>query len=223
MKRIFIRILFTGIILGVIIILISPFQACKKCDTKNSDTIPDTIMAFKPNIYIYPKNNINIKVDVSFPKGGRIVVSIPEYLNNWNVKVDSQGKIDNKYDYLFYESAQPNQWQYNTGWIIEKKKLLIFFQNNMKTYGFDNKEIKDFTDYWIPKLNEYKYYLIYPQEKQNIEKLIQLKFSIKPDNLLRLFYAIKGSNKIEQINEHKINSNFKREDFYITEWGVLKE
>ncbi len=216
MKKVLIIISFFTLVLGLVFFLSSALQSCKKPDDKS-----DTARVYKPNIYIYPKHTIDLKVNVSFPKGGKIVTSIPAYNNNWNVNVDSTGKIDNKYDYLFYESDQPDEWQYKTGWVVEKENLLTFFQNNMTSYGFNQKEIKDFTDFWIPKFVTYKYYLVYPQEKAIIDKLIKIDFSIKPDNSLRLFYAITGTNEVFAIDIHKINSNFKRNDFCVTEWGVI--
>ncbi len=218
MKRKYFRILLFGIVIGLIIIITLPFHGCKKPEPEEKDTCQ---AVYKPNIYIYPKSNINIKVIISFPKGGKIIKSIPDYNKFWDVNVDNTGKIDNKYDYLFYESKQPKEWQYKTGWIIEKEYLMSFFQKNMKEYGFNSKEIKDFTDFWIPLLKTFKYYLIYPQEKIIIDKLIQIDYSIKPDNLLRLFYVIKGTNKIVPIGKHNVNSSFKREDFCVTEWGVI--
>ena len=216
MKKVLISISVVSLALGLLFFLSSTFLGCKKPDDKS-----DTARVYKPNVYIYPKHTIDLKVNVSFPKGGKIVSSIPLYNNNWYVKVDSTGRIDNKYDYLFYESDQPDEWQYTTGWIIEKESLLTFFQNNMNSYGFNQKEIKDFTDFWLPKLTAFKYYLIYPQEKTTIDKLIQIDFSIKPDNSLRLFYAIKGTNDKLKIDKHTIKPNFKRDGFYITEWGVI--
>jgi len=176
---------------------------------------------YKPNIYIHPKKDISLKVIITFPKTGAVTKSIPLYNKGWNIKVDSTGKINKTYNYLFYESNPPDNWQYKSGWIIEKDSLKVFFQKNLKEYGFDTKEIIDFTDYWIPRLNKNKYYLIYPQEKEIIDNLIQVNYSIKPDNILRLFYAIKGTNVISKIDKHIIKNNFKRTDFYVTEWGVI--
>ena len=52
----------------------------------------------KPNIYLYPNSNIDLCVELNFPKGGRVVKSIPAIDNNsWCVHVDPTGKIDNNY------------------------------------------------------------------------------------------------------------------------------
>jgi hypothetical protein len=177
--------------------------------------------SYKPNIYIYPEKEISLKVSIAFPKGGSVDKSIPEYNDGWYVKVDSTGKIDNTYGYLFYESTQPDGWQHKSGWLIEKDSLKDFFQENMVAYGFNAIEIKDFTDYWIPKFTAYKYYMIYPQEKDIIDNLIEVSYSVKPDNILRLFYMVKGTNEKLRAEKPLVNNSFKRDGFYTAEWGVV--
>lgn len=176
---------------------------------------------YKPNVYIYPETNIDLSVNIEFPLGGEIIASIPEYGTGWMVNVDSNGLIDNKYSYLFYESIQPDVWQNVTGWNVKQAELKSFFEGNLKAYGFIEPEIKDFTEYWIPRLNEFKYYNIYPQTEETIERAVLLNLSEKPDHILRLYYLIEGCNKrIDKISEPEIKA-FQRSGFVVTEWGVV--
>ena len=151
---------------------------------KESDMITQKvtseIMVYKPNIYIYPAKSLDLSVTINFPQGGNIVQSIPTYNNGWFVHVEPTGKINNQYDYLFYESKQPNVFQYQKGWCIAKADLKPFFEQNMGSYNFSASEIKDFTDYWIPLLNDANYYCVYPQTNEIIDQIIQLNFSTKP-------------------------------------------
>ncbi len=198
---------------------ITPFQSCEK----ENDDENDTTMVEKPNIYLYPEENIQLSVKLNFPKGGKIVTSIPEYDNGWNIFVDSIGIIDNHYTFLFYESKQPNIWQKNKGWIVEQKELESFFRYNMAEYGFRGQEIQDFIDYWIPKFGKFKYYAIYPQLSDIIDTVIEISFSKKPDNIMRLFYVVKGFSNLPnlELKEPSIETNFKRDKFFVTEWGVI--
>lgn len=183
-----------------------------------SDTIYDWVMVYKPNIYLYPTKNTNICVELSFPKGGKIVNSEPLYNNGWCVNVQPNGIIDNAYNYLFYESAQPNIWQKNTGYCIQRGQLTQFLKNDMQKRHFTDTEINDFLDYWIPILNTYNYYLIYPQTKQIIDKVIKVTFNQNPMVFYRLFYGFKGVNQPANINPPVIES-FEREGFVAVEWG----
>lgn len=181
----------------------------------------DCIVVYKPNIYVYPKQTLNISVALSFPKGGRVVESIPLYGSGWNVMVTPEGKMNNQYDYLFYESEQPDEWQYKTGWTIAKDSLEIFFKSNLAAYHFKANEIRDFIDYWIPRLTDHNYYHIYPQERPVIEELIKVRFSSEPENFLRLFYVVKGSSAPSPLQPHTISNTVPRTGYHAAEWGVV--
>ncbi|MDD2386402.1 MAG: hypothetical protein PHP52_06425 [Bacteroidales bacterium] len=202
----------------IYLVIAAPFQSCEPDD--NLDDC-DTCMAYKPNIYIYPNEQIQLSVKIDFPMGGRIITSIPDYGTGWDVLVDTTGLIDNTYSYLFYESTQPDIWQKKYGWIIKTEELESFFRENMANYGFKGREIDDFIDYWIPRLDDFAFYSILPQTKPLIEGVIRLEFSMQPDNLLRLFYVVKGCNQLpEELLEPTIE-NFVRDGYFITEWGVI--
>lgn len=199
-----------------------PFQSCEPVDEINDDSDCDTcLVLYKPNIYIYPTEIIQLSVTLSFPLGGRVISSIPEYGTGWNVTVDTNGLIDNTYSYLFYESTQPDIWQKTHGWVIKVTELESFFKENMLDYGFNGQEIDDFIDYWIPRLDEYTFYSIYPQTETLIKDAVKLDFSKQPDNLLRLFYVVKGHNYFQNNLIEPIIDNFKREGYFATEWGVI--
>lgn len=203
----------------IYLIISIPFQGCDPDDDENEcDTC---IMVYKPNIYIYPDEQIELSVNLKFPMGGKIVASNPEYGNGWNILVDTSGLINNTYPYLFYESTQPDVWQRNYGWIIQADNLESFFRQNMADYGFNDREINDFIEYWIPRLTDYPLYTIYPQTKSIIDDVIQLDFSKQPENILRLFYVINGHNQLQNKLTAPIIDGFKREGYFVAEWGVI--
>ncbi len=214
-----------SLIIGFFLITVS-IQSCDEpdCEFPDRDTCTscDTCMtAYKPNIYIYPEEKTELTVKLNFPKGGQIIKSIPEYNTGWNIEVDEYGVIDDSYTYLFYESKQPNIWQKKEGWIVKKEDLESFFNKNMYRHGFEGMEVKDFLDYWLPKLTDFEYYTIYPQTASIIDQVIELNISEKPDNLLRLFYFIKGYKEApNKIIIPKIEK-FERKGFFVTEWGVI--
>ena len=62
----------------------------------------------KPNLYLYPEKKTKMTVSMEFPHGGKVIESIPAYPEKWDmIKVKPNGKIDKKYDYLFYECEIP--------------------------------------------------------------------------------------------------------------------
>ncbi len=208
--------------LSLVIFFSLPFQSCESDDDNEEDEEKDTSVVRKPNIYIYPEQEMELSVRIDFPMGGSIITSLPEYGNGWEIAIKPGGLINNQFNYLFYESTQPDIWQQNKGWIIQKTNLETFFRKNMTNYGFYGQEINDFIDYWIPQMNDYPYYAVYPQTADRIKDVIELNISKQPDKMLRLFYLVKGFRNFptETPLEPKIPA-FKREGFFVAEWGVI--
>lgn len=198
---------------------------CKKSSSSPIEVVENEttnyIVVRKPNIYLYPQAKNVISVKLEFPLGGRVIESIPFYSDEWFVEVEPDGRIENKYDYLFYECKTPDDYQYQFGWIVERDSLLKFFNVNLLNIGFNGSEIKDFIDYWIPRLKDSPFYIIYPQFSDEINKVIKLNISKTPDSILRLFYVIKGSTDGAGEMLTPTIPVFKREGFVVTEWGVV--
>jgi len=191
-------------------------------DNPTSPNDRDTsVVAYKPNIYIYPNQELTLSVKLVFPNGGRILESIPDYQDSWNVTIKPNGKIDDTYDYLFYECRIPDLTQKKYGWIIKRTDLRKFFNENLAKSNFNQKEINDFVEYWGPKLTNYEYYEIYPQYKLTVNEMVKVNFSIKPENFFRLFYLIKGRNNNQKEILEPIIEIAKRENYFAIEWGVI--
>ena len=212
-----------------ILVFIFTFMNCEigsdvtgnnKPDTTDTSTPPNAEF-MKPNIYIYPVNKIELDVSIRFPNGGSITASVPDYKGGWHIIVDSTGLINNKYRFLFYESDVPNLCQYEKGWIVNGKSLAAFFNKNLQETGFLHDEINDFIDYWIPLIDSAPSYAIYPQYSKELEKMIQIRFSKMPDNILRLSYVIKKIMNPELNIPEPTIPQFKRKGFTVTEWGVI--
>ena len=224
MKKTILNLVTFHVIIGALFLSLSiPFQSCEPDEPDEHECDTCGPVTYKPNIYLYPTEGSQISVKLSFPIGGKIITSIPAYENGWTVNVDTLGIINNAYEYLFYESKQPDVWQLNEGWIIKRSELETFFKDNLLKHGFYGREINDFIDYWIPRLTDFKYYEIYPQESNIIEKAVKLEISKTPENVLRLYYLIKGvnSDSNNKINIPSENFQFRRSGFYVTEWGVI--
>jgi len=206
-------------------LLIFIFSNCSKnteaiTNSVEEDTTGNRWVVYKPNIYIYPENETNLDVLLKFPNGGKIIESIPEYNIGWNIIVKPSGLIDDQYEYLFYEAEIPKLLQKDFGWKVNGAQLDSFFTNSLQSLSFSAKEIKDFTDYWIPILDETKTYMIYPQFNEELADIVQLDISVKPDNLIRVWYLIEDYSENFDLEEPVIPV-FQRQGFVILEWGVV--
>ena len=215
------------ILLGVLTVYLL-FISQTGCKSNSTEPIPDQhshdstfITERKPNLYIYPKEEMNLSVTIAFPRGGKITESLPIYNEGWSVSIKPSGLIDNIYEYLFYECRVPDLTQKSFGWLISQNNLKQFFEENMSASGFNEKEIKDFTDYWAPLLKDYSYYEIYPQYKSTLDEMSILQFSVTPDNLYRLQYVIIGRDNSDITIHAPQIEVAKRIGFYAVEWGVV--
>ena len=177
---------------------------------------------YKPNIYLYPKELTNVTIDFDCP--ALITTSIPEYRTSWNVIANKDGTLlsddGNKYDFLFYEcEIQPNI-------IVEDKAYLITCDNReeqltniLESYGLNEREINDFNEFWLSKLDANVEYLAYELNTAEVDKIMPLNISPTSDSILRLWFAFKPYNGEEFVvpNPERIM----REGFTLIEWGGL--
>jgi hypothetical protein len=198
----------------------TPETVISQKDYRVSVVLEGNYMVDKPNIYLYPTKKTRMIVSLDLPEGGKVTESIPEYPKKWkNIRVKPDGTINNKYDFLFYEADLPGDWQFDNGWVVAKKDLKFFFEMNLRDYGFNKKEIKDFTEWWIPRLKDHPYYEIYPQHTAKIESIVPLKINKEFDSLLRLFYFVEGVEAKRDLPDPVV-PKFERNGFTVTEWGV---
>jgi hypothetical protein len=211
--------------MDVCLIDVDPYPVYQQT-IKESDIYASFVMGFyttdkKPNLYLYPEEKTKMSVSMEFPHGGKVIESDPAYPAKWeNIKVKPDGTINKKYDYLFYECEIPDFWQYVDGWVVKQEDLSGFFEQNLAAYGFNEKEIKDFVDFWIPELKEDPYYMILPQYTEMVNQVIKLWITPRPDKLMRLHYVISGMGFYFELPEPEI-PDFEREGFTAVEWGVI--
>jgi len=178
------------------------------------------VAALKPNIYLYPELKTQAKVTLIPNKGNEITASAPSYKNGWNVSVEPSGLIDNKYEYLFYEGSKIKFKPNGFGWSIPASDLWQLLSQKMVEYGFNEKEIKDFDDYWEIHLPKSKFYDIIPLVNQEVENEFGLVVEPKPDKVIRVWFYINPAEKQNKLEPPPI-TKFDRKGFTVTEWGVL--
>jgi hypothetical protein len=207
------------------ILLITPlFFSCKDSGTTepsdSRDTVHFPIGVRKPNIYLYPETKERISVRLEFPLGGTLTESDPVYGSGWLVDVEPTGRIDGRYDYLFYEARIPDLYQYSAGWVVHRDTISAFFVHTMAQAGFTTREITDFIDYWGPRLTSDSLYEVYPQQAPEIGRLIRLQVNPAPQNQLRLFFVIRPCHVNEVHLTTPVLAKANRNGYHLAEWGV---
>lgn len=179
------------------------------------------IICKKPNIYLYPEKTEDLSVYVT--PNGKITKSIPEYNEGWKVTVYPSGKIDNTYDFLFYEASLNYQFTLNKGWIVNKDIFNEEMNNILTSIGLNSKEKADFIEYWSKELNwKTNRYAAYYLDPKEIDEAIKLNISKEPDSLLRAFFYFVPLNDNENLEIKKPEiQEFKRSGFTVVEWGGI--
>jgi len=175
----------------------------------------------KPNLYLYPEEATEVTVRLGFPAGGGVTISEPTYGDGWTVGVAPDGKINGEYGHLFYEAQVPPDWQFDRGWVVQQRQLEEFFNENLAAGGFNERETADFIEYWVPRLDDKAFYVIYPQYARDIEPLITLTVEPEPAEILRLYYVISGVDHVDRYVPEPDIPSFHRHGFTVCEWGVV--
>lgn len=174
----------------------------------------------EPVIYLYPVKTTNVKVVLD--KSIDLTESTPSYSSSWNVVANPNGSIaanNRTYPYLYWEGSSKQPESAISQAVIEKSKVPAYIENQLKALNLNDKERKDFKTYWLPKLNSSEYYLLTFYSTNDLEKIIPLSVSPKPDTLIRVLMSYKELNKKINIKEFNNAKSVQRKGFTVVEWG----
>ena len=206
-------------------------NACKRCSsiTRKDELSNTCIIRFthgrlKPVIYLYPKETMDISVQINI-KNSKFTVIYPKFngKNTWNVKAKPNGDIlikDKAYPYLFWEADSYKGDEMNEGFIVSEENAEKFLEEKLEIFGLNDKEKTDFITFWLPVLLKNKLSLCTFQSKQFFDDF-ELNITPKPDSLIRVFLSIKKLDAPTNIKEQKLVS-YERKGFTVIEWGGSK-
>jgi len=195
-----------AIILSSIFIINYPFYAGDGGDA----------VAYKPAIYLYPQETMKIKVSLSI--NGEITTSEPEYNNGWDVVVEPGGTIEGSYDYLFYEARLNYLKPPDDGWCVEYDHLEIWMNTMLKELGLNEKESRDFKDFWLDFLPIANYYEIKLLSKDYLDLHMGLIVDPQPETIIRVLLTFSPYQNTVEIDTPLIKTPI-RSGFTVVEWG----
>ncbi|MFH1836192.1 MAG: hypothetical protein ABH851_08395 [Methanobacteriota archaeon] len=173
----------------------------------------------KPVIYLYPEESMNATVKLITP--GIITVSYPQYPpDGWNVHVEPSGIINGNVPYLFYEADVITRYDYDRGWFVSSSDVSQWFEEYLPRLGLNQRESRDFRDYWEAHLPPSEYYLITPINSEKLDRMVKLEIEPDPDTVIRVMLLIKPVNEPFEIEAPEIEEN-NRKGFTVVEWGVI--
>src|SRR3989338_10405429 len=179
----------------------------------------------KPAIYLYPtkKQNVSVKVNTT----GFFTLTIPDYnkLTGWDVVANPDGTIEtagNKYPYLYYESKVPDSkiTKPKNGYVVTQNELSQLFQTLLPKLGLNNKEMKEFIDYWVKALHASPYYFVGVMDEKSIDQIEPLDINPNPNSIIRVRLYFELLDKPINIDKPVITTP-QRNGFTVVEWGGM--
>jgi hypothetical protein len=186
-------------------------------DTADVLTIGD-LPVRKPAIYIYPEEDAYFEVCLVLNNGTVLTKSEPEYGSGWNVFVETSGRIDHRYDYLFYEAALPDVPTLSSGWCIPRDDLASELPALLIQIGLNETEIEDLMEYWLGYLTDCGYYSIYPIFDHSLDDMVELHVTPQPGAVLRFWLFFEGRDDLESLPPPQL-PGFSRAATTVIEWG----
>lgn len=180
----------------------------------------------KPAIYLYPERET--KLNVSVIPNGFLTYTYPKYGNNgWDVTANSDGSIkykDELYSYLWWDSISYGYSTPSKGWVIKRSEFEDFIDANLRDMNLNENEIRDFKEFWVPVINkeDSKYIFISFLFNSDVDQIARLDFSVKPDNIFRVFMVYESLNEYRDVKPLNIQ-RADRDGFTVIEWGGAKE
>jgi len=164
----------------------------------------------KPVIYLYPKETMDISVELNIKKS-KFTTIYPKFneKNKWDVRAKPNGDIlinDRVYPYLFWEADSYSPFDTNEGFIVSEENAEKFLEEKLEILGLNEKEKTDFITFWLPVLLKNKLSLCSFQSKKFFDDM-ELNVTPKPDSLIRVFLIIKKIDAPINIKEQKLVAN----------------
>lgn len=190
------------------------------------DTLPQQCFG-EPVIYLYPTKTTQVSVSLSSKIS--LSESAPTYKNGWNVVANPNGiikdtKTNTLYNHLYWEGNVAGNMVPVSDEVVEENSIHAYLEKSLKTLGLNSREIKDFENYWEPRLKTADYLQIVFYDANELNKNIPLTVSPKPETTIRVLmdYAPASS----ELKSKKPLKNYKtpeRNGFTLVEWGgILK-
>ncbi len=175
----------------------------------------------KPIIYFYPEQTTELNVKLGYPEN--LTCSYPKYENGWNIIANPDGSLidintgRNLYS-LYWEGNAKQKISMDEGFVIKGEDTIPFLEEKLAILGLNEIEAEEFIVYWLPKLQNNKYNYIRFATIDEINKMMPLEISEKPDSLIRVLMEYKPLDKYIDVKEQELSTPA-RTGFVVVEWG----
>lgn len=176
----------------------------------------------KPVIYLYPKTEIKVNVQVK-PNGGFTKVDPFYPTDGWLVSAKPNGELTNlsdrqQYPYLFWEGKAYDMKVPTDGFVLKRANVKNDMTKLLARLGLNEKETADFLEFWQVKLEEKPYVFVTFVSQTDFDKVAPLNISPRPDKIIRVFMDYQPLDLPIMVRPLKIETPV-RTGFTVVEWG----
>lgn len=193
-----------------------------KLNVNSGSGIGTDLIAYKPIIYIYPTQELDVTLKVDKPEN--LTHTYPKYKDSWNVIAKPNGDLvdistgRNLYA-LYWEGKNTITPTLEEGFIVKGEDTISFLEEKLEVLGLNERESNEFIIYWLPKLESNKYNYIRFQTAEQIEENMGLEILPAPDTVIRVMMEFKGLDQEIEVQEQQLPSIPIRNGFTVVEWG----
>ncbi len=175
----------------------------------------------KPIIYFYPEQTTELNVKLGYPEN--LTCSYPNYKNGWNIIANPDGSLidintGRSLYSLYWEGNAKQKISMDEGFVIKGEDTISFLEEKLAILGLNEIEAEEFIVYWLPKLQNNKYNYIRFATIDEINEMMPLEISKKPDSLIRVLMEYKPLDKYIDVKEQELSTPA-RTGFVVVEWG----
>ena len=179
----------------------------------------DPMVAYKPVIYLYPEEEIQVSVKLSLD--GELLCTYPAYNSGWQVTAAPDGTLTDAngqtYSYLYWEGQLQADWNREEGFCIKGSDTAAFLEDALAQLGLNRREANEFIVYWLPLMEQNPYNLITFQT-QAYTDAAALHIDPAPDTLIRIFMTWEPSEDYVNLEPQALTAPT-RTGFTAVEWG----
>lgn len=192
---------------------------CNLLSIEPSDDELDPNMCYKPVIYLYPEEETEVNVQLTLD--GALTHTYPQYQDGWTVTASPDGTLTDQngasYPYLFWEAKLNTDYDLSKGFCVRGADTADFLNEKLAVLGLSEKEIADFTTFWVPYMQRNPYYVISFQTDAYTDAAA-LAITPQPDSVIRVFMTWYGSDQAVELPAQELTTP-DRTGFTAVEWG----
>ena len=184
-----------------------------------SDWQPEPGVAYKPVIYLYPEEEMEVSVKLTLD--GRLTCAYPAYRSGWKVTAAPDGTLTDAkgqtYNYLYWEGETNAQWDMTEGFCVMGEDTAAFLEEALEKLGLNRREANEFIVFWLPLMEQNPYNIISFQTGIYTDAA-ELQIDPAPDTLIRIFMAWKAADAFVELPAQELTAP-ERTGFTVVEWG----